>query len=84
MGSRDGSIVFNSDRTYRLELKFKGESLIQAGKWAVSGDILTLTPSKGAPITLKLTWKDANHVSAVATRPGRKMTEFYFYRSFAG
>ena len=86
MGSQNGTITFNRDMTYKLELNFKPEKIVQSGKYTVKDDMLTLTPSKGpmdqngAPITLKLTWKGDKSVSAVATRPGRKLTEFYFWR----
>jgi hypothetical protein len=85
MGSKSGTITFNRDMTYRLELNFKPEKIVQSGKYEVKGDVLTLTPSKGqresaAPIALKLNWKGDKSVSAIATRPGRKLTEFYFWR----
>ena len=85
MGSKEGSITFNRDMTYRLELRFKPERIVQTGKYEVRGDVLTLIPSSGqsdgaSPIALKLSWKGAKSVSAIATRPGRKLTEFYFWR----
>src|SRR5258706_7764027 len=82
LGSKEGTIVFNRDMTYRLELRFKPESIVQSGKYEIKGDVLTLTLQKGsmgangALITLKLTWNGPKSVTAIATRPGQKATKF--------
>jgi hypothetical protein len=78
------------DKTYRLELKFKNDRVIQTGKYTIKDDVLTLIPRKvpgdeeTSSIALKLTWRDRNSVTAIATRPNRKPTEFHFYRRLAG
>lgn len=88
-----GTISFNKDKSYRLELDFKDQRLVQIGKYSLKGNVLTLTPKKrleGAemkplpedtpPMTLDLTWNGDKSVSAVATRPGRKITKMELWR----